>query len=441
MDRQGQLAPDLAEAWEQPDDRTYLIHVRPGMKFHDGTPIDAEAVRVNLERVRDPRTKSLRGGEVGTIDTVETLSARTLRIRLKVPFAAFLFPLSDMAGCIASPAALQRWGADYGMHPVGGGPFRFVEYRKDGHTVLEKNPGYWQAGKPLLDRVVLRPIPVDSSRLAELRSGGVQLCEGLPMQDIRRLRQSPEIVVSEKVGFRWQHFAFNCRPQYPGSSQKFRQAFQWAIDREALRQVVYFGTGSVAYDGVLPGSPFFDPEYRPFSHDLERARRLMDESGVKTPVAMKTPLREDPVMLRAAQVLKDTAEKLDVKLEIELVDAAASQARIAQGTNPLNIQGWWGYRPDPDQYLYTLLHSTGTWARYFGYANPKMDALLEAERAARATAERRRIFRAISELMNEDAPYVSWHFGSDFKGLSPKVEGFVHYQDSLVLYEDISLRS
>jgi peptide/nickel transport system substrate-binding protein len=441
VDRQGQLAPDLAESWEQPDERTYLVHVRPGMKFHDGTPIDAEAVRVNLERVRDPRTKSLRAGEVGTIDTVETLSAKTLRIRLKVPFAAFLFPLSDMAGCIASPAALQRWGADYGMHPVGAGPFRFVEYRKDAQTVIEKNPGYWQAGKPLLDQVVLRPIPVDGSRLAELRSGGVQLCEGLPLQDVRRLRQMPEIVVSEKVGFRWQHFAFNHRPQFPGSNQKFRQAFQWAIDREALRQVVYFGTGSVAYDGILPGSPFFDPEYRPFTHDVDRARRLMDESGLKRPVVMKAGLRQDPVMLRAAQVLQAAAEKLEVKVEIEPLDAAASLARIQQGTDPINVQGWWGYRPDPDQYLYTLLHSTGTWAQYFGYGNPKMDRLLEAERAARTTAERRRTFRTISELMNEDAPYVSWHFGSDFKGLSPNVEGFVHYQDSIVLYEDISLRS
>ena len=103
------------------------------------------------------------------------------------------------------------------------------------------------------------------------------------------------------------------------------------------------------------------------------------------------------------------------------------------------VQGWWGYRPDPDQYLFTLLHSTGSYAKYAGYSNPKMDELIESERAARSEEERRRSFRQLSELMSEEAVYIAWHYGSDFKGLSPKVEGFVHFQDSIIRYQDISL--
>ena len=439
IDQKGQLAPGLAESWEQLDQRTYLIHVRQGIKFHDGTPFDAEAVRVNLERIRNPATQSLRAGEISAIDNVETLSARTLKITLKLPFAAVLFPFTDVAGSIASPAALQRWGADYALHPAGAGPFRLVEYQKDVHTVLERNPDYWEKGKPQVDRVVLRPIPVDSSRLAELRSGGVQVADALPLQDIRRLRQLSDIVVSEKVGFRWEHFVFNVRPEFPGGSLKFRQAFQWAIDREALNKLVYFETGSIAYDGILPGSPFHDPGYKPFTHDLERAKRLMGESWVTLPVTLRSALQPDPVKQRAGQVFQATAEKLGVKVEIQQVDSATYFDRVQKGLDGIDLFAWWGYRPDPDQYLYINLHSTGSWARYRGYSNPKMDELLLAERAALTVADRRRIFRQISELMNEDAAYVSYHYSSDFKGLSPKVKGFVPYQDGLIVYEELSL--
>jgi peptide/nickel transport system substrate-binding protein len=439
IDAQGRLAPDLAESWEQPDERTYLIHLRQGIKFHDGTPLDAEAVRVNLERIRNPATQSIRGGEISAMDKAEALNARTLKITLKVPFAAFLFPFSDVSGCIASPAALQRWGADYGLHPAGTGPFRLVEYQKDVHTVLERNPDYWEKGKPQVDRVVLRPIPVDSSRLAELRSGGVHVADALPLQDIRRLRQLPEIVVSEKVGFRWEHFALSARPEYAGSNRKFRQAFQWAIDREALHQVVYFGTGSIAYDGILPGSPFHDPEYRPFKHDLERAKRLLGESGVALPATLKCGLQPDPVKQRAGQVFQAAAEKLGVKVEIQQVDSATYRDRLQKGMDGVDLFGWWGYRPDPDQYLYILNHSTGSYARYYGYSNSRMDELLLAERAARGTADRRRVFRQLSELMNEDAVYVSYHYSSDFKGLTPNVKGFNHYQDGIIVYEELSV--
>jgi peptide/nickel transport system substrate-binding protein len=305
--------------------------------------------------------------------------------------------------------------------------------------VLEKNGNYWRTGKPHLDQLVLRPVPTDNTRLAELRSGGVQLAESLPLQDIQRLRKSKEFVVSEKVGFRWEYFGFNLRDQYPGHSKKFRQAFQWAIDREALQQIAYFGTGSIGYDGILPGSPFHDANYKPFKRDMDKAKRLLDESGVDLPVTITAPLRPNPVKQRAAQVFQATAEELGVKIEIEQIDSAGYRSTLRAGTLPIDLQGWWGYRPDPDQYLYILLHSTGSYAKRHGYNNPEMDKLLDGERMAKSEGERRKLFRKISDLMNEDAVYVPWHYSSDFKGLHPKVKGFVHYQDSIIRYEDLYL--
>jgi len=442
VDAQGRVAPGLVESWEQPDDTTFILKLRANLKFQDGTALDAAAVKYNIDRIRDPKVAAnggIRQGEITTLDSVAVVDARTVKLTLKSAFAAFLFPFTDVTGCIGSPAAFEKYGLDYGLHPSGAGPFKLVEYAKDSRTVLERNPDYWESGKPYLDRVILRPIPIDSTRLAELRSGGVEIAEALPLQDITRLREAKEIVVSEKVGYRWEYFGFNLADAYPGRSKKFRQAFQWAIDREALHQVAYFGTGSIGYDGIMPGSPFHDPNYKPYKRDMDKAKRLIDESGVAQPIVIQAPLQPDPVKQRAGQVFQANAAELGVKVEIEQVDSAGYRNTLSAGKLPMDLFGWWGYRPDPDQYLGILLQSTGSYAKYNSYANPKMDQLILAERGARSEADRRKVFREISDLMNDDAAYVPWHYGSDFKGLHPKVKGFMHAQDAIIAFQDIFL--
>ena len=442
VDAQGRLAPGLAESWEQPDDKTFILKLRANLKFQDGTTLDAAAVKYNIDRIHDPKVIAnggIRQGEITTLDAVTVVDARTVKLSLKSPFAAFLFPFTDVTGSIGSPAAMEKYGIDYGLHASGAGPFKLAEYGKDNRTVLERNSDYWDSGKPYLDRVVLRPIPIDSTRLAELRAGGVDIAEALPLQDIARLREANEIVVSEKVGYRWEYFGFNLAEAYPGRAKKFRQAFQWAIDREALHHVAYFGTGSIGYDGIMPGSPFYDPNYKPYTRDLDKAKRLVDESGLSQPIVLQAPLQPDPVKQRAGQVFQANAAELGVKVEIEQIDSASYRSVLAGGKLPVDLFGWWGYRPDPDQYLAILLQSSGAYAKYNSYANPKMDELIVAERAARSEEERRKVFRAVSDLMNDDAAYVPWHYGSDFKGLAPKVKGFVHAQDAIIAFQDIYL--
>lgn len=440
VDDKGRLAPRLAESWEFLDGGKVLtVKLRSGIKFHDGTVFDAAAVKYNIDRIRDPKTGSIREGELRALDRLEVVDATTLRFVLKYPFAAFAFPLTDVAGAIGSPTAMEKLGKDYGLRPVGTGPFKLVEYQKDTRTVLEKNPDYWQSGQPYLDRVILRPIPTDSTRLAELRSGGVQMAESLPLQDISRLRQTQNLVVSEQPGFRWEYFGFNLREEYPGRSKAFRQAFQWGIDREALHKIAYFGTGSIGFDGILPGSPFFDADYKPFKRDVEKAKRLIGESGISTPIVIKGPLQPDPVKQRAAQIFQANAAEIGVKVEIEQVDSAGYRTLLQSGQMPMDLQGWWGYRPDPDQYLAILLQSGGSYAKFHGYANPEMDKLIGAQREAQSEVERKAIFRKISALMNEDAVYVPWHYSSDFKGLHPSVKGFVHTASGITAFETIHL--
>jgi ABC-type transport system substrate-binding protein len=145
------------------------------------------------------------------------------------------------------------------------------------------------------------------------------------------------------------------------------------------------------------------------------------------------------VKQRAGQVFQANAAELGVKVEIEQVDSAGYRDALNSGKLPIDLFGWWGYRPDPDQYLGILLHSSGSYAKYNSYADQKMVELIMAERAARSEPERKKVFRAISDLMNDDAAYVPWHYGSDFKGLDPKVKGFVHSQDAIIAFQDIYL--
>jgi peptide/nickel transport system substrate-binding protein len=437
----GRLAPGLVESWEQPDNVSYVLKVREGVRFHDGTEFDAEAVKYNIDRISDPELGSIRTGEIKAMESIKVLDKFRLELKLKYPFAAFLFPFIDVSGAIGSPAAMQKWGKEYGLHPSGTGPFKLVEYQKDTRSVLERNGDYWQEGKPYLDEVVLRPIPTDSTRLAELRSGTVDLAEALPLQDIPRLRKADEFVVSEQPGFRWEYFGFNLRDQYPGHSKAFRQAFQWAIDREALHEVAYFGTGQIGYDGILPSSPFHDPNYKPFTRDLDKAKRLIEQSGMDTPITIVGPLQPDPVKQRAAQIFQANAAEIGVKVEITQTDSAGYRSTLRAGEMAMDLQGWWGYRPDPDQYLAILLQSDGSYAKYHGYSNPKMDELVRSEREATDEGKRYAIFRQMADLMNEDAVYVPWHYSSDFKGLSKKIRGFEHPVDGITEYADLWIES
>lgn len=439
IDKSGKLSPMLVIKWEQPDNKTYLLHLRPGVKFHDGTDFNAAAVVYNIKRIRNPDIGSIRGGEIKALDKIEAVDDLTVKMTLKHPFAAFLFPFTDVAGCMGSPTAFEKNGKEKAaLNPVGTGPFKLVSYSRDTESVLERNGNYWDKGRPHVDKIILRPIPTDSTRLTELKTGGVDIAEGLPLQNIVDLKKQDSLVVSERPGFRWEYIGFNARDEYTGSNQKFRQAFQWLIDREALHQAAYFGTGSIGYTGILPGNPFHDPSYKPYSYNKDKAKKLLDESGIGS-AEITAFLRPEAVKQRTAQIVQAMAADVGIKINLEQLDHAGHRAKLRGGTLPMDMHGWWGYRPDPDQYLSNLLSSDGSYAKRHGYKNPEMDNLFKQQRAETDQNKRRTIFRKIAELSNQDAIYVPWHYSSDFKGLSPKVKGFQHAADSIIEYKYISL--
>ena len=254
LDANLKITPELAESWEQPDAVTYVFRLRKGVKFHDGSDLTAEAVKWNFDRILNPATGSIRRSELASIKSVDVVDP--LRVKsstLKEPDATLLAALSDRAGMIVSPAAVEKHGKDFARYAVGTGPFQFVEWVKDDHLTVRRFPGYWKAGLPYLDEVVYKGIPDNTVKLTALRTGTLDLIDDLPPKDIAATRANPKLRVVETPGLGYRRIELNhTRP--PFNNKALRQAVAWAINRDAIHRAVFFGAGAPAQGPISPSS-------------------------------------------------------------------------------------------------------------------------------------------------------------------------------------------
>jgi peptide/nickel transport system substrate-binding protein len=440
VDLQGNILPTaLAERWETPDPKTYIFHLRKGIKFHDGTDFNAEAVKFHFDRHLDPKTKSRRNGELLAVDKAEVIDSSTVKVNLKTPYAAFLASLYDWAGFIVSPTAAQKWGNDsFGIHPVGTGPFKFVSYTPNQSWVVERNGDYWQKDKPSLDGVTWKIIPLDSTRLTELRSGGVHIAELLPFQDVDRMRQMNDMVLSESKGYRLHWSRWNADNPY-GKSLELRQAMQWIIDRDLIHSSVYFNTGNIGYDAFFPNTGFSDANYKPFARDLNKAKALLDKAEVPHPIKFTIYIGTDAVYQKLTQVYQQNFAEVGINIDIQTETGAATTARAQSGDWVLETNGGWGYRPDAAQYIATNWFSTTNYYLSGTLKDQQLDDLIVQGQTESDQQKRSQTYRRLADRMNELSGTVFDHHASDFKGLSPKVKGLVHYPDGTTRYADVSL--
>lgn len=431
LDLKGNYTPALAERWENPDPKTWIMYLRKGIKYSDGTPFDADVVKFNIERHLDPKTKSRQIGELLTVDKVEVVDASTVRFRLKSPSAGFLSPFVDRTGFMANPAEVKKWGNDaYGTHPSGVGPFRLVDHKNDTSYTVERNPDYWDKELPYLDQVVWKIIPLDTTRLVELRSGGVDIAEDLPLQNVNQMKAMSEIVLSERPGARFYMSRWNMNDKF-GKSLELRQAFNWILDREAISKAVFFGTGVIGYDPFLPGQPFYDASYKPFTRDAAKAKALIDTADLPSPRKFTIYPDSGAVGQKLAQIMQSNLGEIGIDVSIQYEDDAARTARQNRGDWVLEVYSTsrFAFRPDPAQYLGSLWHSTSTYYKSGNLKDPETDRLISAGETEADPAKRRTIYRQLAERLNAVGSSTFFEDSSDFKGLSPKVKGFVHMPD------------
>ena len=438
-----EIVPQLAtaHAWEDP--KTLLVTLRTGVRFHDGEAMDAEAVKYSLMRHLTMQG-SFRRGEINSMESVEVVDATHVRIRLKEPFAPFLSQLTDRAGMIVSPKAAEAAGNQFGNRPVCAGPFRFVERIAQDRIVVERFPEYWDAARIHLNRITYLPIPDSTVRLANLQSGAIEISETVSPSDVAAIRRNSRLrlALSDELGY--QSITLNIgngpRANTPfGRDARVRQAFELAIDRDALNQVVYEGMYSPTRQAVPPASPYHVPGLRPEPRNVERAKALLREAGVRTPLQVEMTVPNNPDLRQVAEVIQAMVAEAGFELKINAMEFASSLQAANRGEFETYLLGWSG-RTDPDGNIWTFIH-TGAPQNDGRYSNPQVDALLNQQRQVNGVAERRALLEQMWRIavVQDVSRIYLWH-RKNTPAMTARLQGFVAVPDGLIRVQGLRLQ-
>ncbi|WP_237216245.1 ABC transporter substrate-binding protein [Falsiroseomonas oryziterrae] len=437
-----EIVPQLATGyrWESPT--SLLITLRQGVRFHDGDPMTAESVVYSLMRHLTMQG-SFRRGEIGSMQSAEVVDPQTVRVTLREPFAPFVAQLTDRAGMIVSPRAAEAAGRNFGNRPVCAGPMRFVERVAQDRIVLERFPEYWDAANIHLQRVTYLPITDGNVRLANLQSGAVELVESIEANDVNTVRRNNRLRITLNDELGYQGITINIgngpRGQTPmGQNPRVREAFELAIDRAAVNQVVYEGLQSPTRQPLPPANPFHVRDFQPEPRNVARARQLLAEAGIRTPVPVEMTVPNNPDLRQVAEVIQAMVREAGFDLRINAMEFASSLQAAVRGEFETYLLAWSG-RADPDGNIWTFIHSQGP-QNDGKYSNPAVDRLLDVARIETDAARRRGLYaEAFDIALRQDRHRIYlWH-RKNIVGHTARLQGFRPVPDGLIRLQGMRL--
>src|SRR5918995_1310710 len=438
IDKEGEIVPMLAESYEVSDDELiYTFRLRKGVKFHDGTEFNAEAVKFNLERYQEK--DSVRSTEVEPVESVEIVDEYTVRVTLSEPFAPFLAVLADRAGIMASPKAVEESGGRISDKPVGTGPFEFVERVRGDHITVEKNQDYWRDSIPKMDKIVYRGIDDENVQYQNLQSGELDLIDSIPLVEFKDLQESGDYEVSVEPGLGYQGIWLNVT-QPPFDNKQLRQAVYRLVDREAIVKAVLRDVG-----GTPGNSPFGERSWA-YSDEsdaypersVEEAKALLEEGG--EPNGFSFTLKTDPSPLnqQIGQVIQNNLKPAGIDVKLEQLEFGTLLEDSTSGDFQALFLGWSG-RIDPDLNIYDFMVTNGDF-NDSGYSNTEVDDLLNEARTTSDEGRRKELYTQTMEILHEDVPYVYLYHNNqttDF-AMQPSVQGFEPYPDGILRLAGVS---
>jgi len=436
------IKPGLAESWQQPDSKTLIMKLRRGVKFHDGTEFNAEAAKFNFNRMKT-EPKSVRKGEVASIESVDVIDAYTIKINLRRPDAALLATLTDRAGMMISPKVVQERGSELERNAKGAGtgPFEFVEWIKDDHLVLKRNDNYWNTqGGPYLERIRYRPIPDDTVKLQSLQSGEIDVIDYVQPRDVAAVKADKNLVVLDVPSLAAFSYQLNMtRP--PFNVKALRQAMAYALDIEQIVKGVWLNVGVPANGPVPPTSWAYDRTIPPIKRDLARAKAKLAEGGKPGGFPFTITTANIPINIQEAEVMQAQLAEAGMTVKIKLVDAA-TQLSDGNSRNFDMISYQWSGRPDPDGNTYQFFHTTtGTSLNWSGISNPQIDALLDKTREVSSQPERKKLYSEVTKLLQDELPMVYIVHPVEPKAFSPRVQGYEPVPDGMMRFRTVWLKS
>ncbi|MHC5078315.1 MAG: ABC transporter substrate-binding protein [Planctomycetota bacterium] len=433
------LVPCLAERWENSEGgKVWTFHLRKGVKFHDGTPFDAQAVIFTMTRHIDKESPYRFGGgfeyseNYAEIQSMEAPDPQTVVFRLKAPSAVFLLNMAMFPASIVSPEAVKKHGKNFYKNPVGTGPFRFVEWEHDVKIVLKANPDYW-GGKPALDMVIFKPVLENAARFEQLRRGEINIMDNFSFSDIELIRKDPSLVYDEVTGMNFVYLALN-NDQPPFDKLEVRQAVAHAIDKSKVIKLATFGLGKPGTNPMPPTIWSFHEGIEGYPYDPEKAKELLKKagfpSGFDTEVwAMPNPRPYMPRPQECAQILKSSLAEVGIRARIVSHPWKEYLEKTKHGEHPMCILGWTTDNGDPDNFLWQLLSkdnakTDGSAQNVSFYRDEEVSELLDKAKHVVDPEARKALYFKAQEKIHADVPMVSLAYLPQMIAYRKEVEGY-----------------
>ncbi len=431
------VEPDLVTHWSITNGgKTYALYLRHGVKFQDGTPFDAQAVIYNWQWDMNPANASPRLSDLSLVKSLSAPNAYEVVVQLKAPYSAFLSVLTGRTGMISSPTAMEKWGSAYGLHPVGTGPFKFVQWIKNDHMILERNPLYWQKGLPYLSKIIYTPITNPVQEYNALVTGQEDVIDSVPYQDISSLSSNSSLKYSINPGLGYADMELNTTAS-PLNNVHNREAIDYAINRKALNQLLYFGHAVPAYTQFSPVSWAYDPHITiPFSDKL--AKQELVKAGNPHGFSFTLLGENDPATVQEMQAIQSELASVGITMHVEPIDFTTLLTDAINGNYQADLLGWSG-RPDPDQNTYEF-DTTGGSFNDPRYSNSTVNSLLLKARETTVQSARKQYYDQAAEIVLHQAPYIFLEDTPVVEAWSPQVHGFQVYPDGLMRFSHVWIK-
>jgi peptide/nickel transport system substrate-binding protein len=420
FDDNGKPQPSLAESWAMPDDLTYIFKLRQGVTFHNGQPLTAADVKFSFDRIKDPATASPWASQFEPVASIEATDASTVTFKMNKPYGPFLATLS---ASLASVLPKTKTPIDFQTTAVGTGPFMWGTYTKDTETVLNANPTYWESGLPKLASLDYKILPEDSSRLAAVRTGEIQLTTLIDPISVEAAAKSDGVQTLTQDTTDYYLLGLNCA-KAPFDNPKVRQALSLAIDRQAIIDAVFFGQGKVSGPIVPTLGDWAQPldKVPNYTVDTDQAKALLAEAG-QSSLSFKIVVGSLTADFQnIALVIQDQLKKIGVTADLDQVEWGTFIERW-KAHDFESFVSYNGSGNDPDRALYPTFHTSGS-TNVFGFTDPAVDKLLDEGRSTADAEARKATYQKIETAIAEQAPVIFINTRVASFALRDTVKGF-----------------
>ncbi|HEV2036773.1 MAG TPA: ABC transporter substrate-binding protein [Candidatus Dormibacteraeota bacterium] len=436
IDSDGSYYGVLAKKWTSPDPKTYIFDLQENVVFHNGEKFSGDDVKYTFERIRNPKTASSFAPLFSVVDTVEVVNPNRVVFHLRDSFGPFLNNIAT-SSYVVNQKAIES--SDPTRNPVGTGPFKFVEWVQSDHITLQKFDKYFKPGRPYLDKIIFYFRNVDESRIQALRSGDLDWLDAIPLQQVTTLKSDPAFnyVGAANAGIP-DYIAFNCK-QAPFNNKTLRQAVSWAIDRKAIRDVAYFGTGELGVEEVPSQSIFYDGEDRFASApDVNKAKSLLAQAGHPNGLDIEyTGLPQYPELLKTGEVIQQNLKAVGINMKVTELEVGVWFDRYLKGNYDLT-SAYFAGTVDPDTFYSQILHTGGGFDFVF-YSNPQLDPVIDRARAETDQSKRKQLYKQIRQVVADDVPLTFVHYETLNYLMSKKVAGSTINPDLQLRLENVGL--